>query len=357
MRRATQLLLIGVLLACARILSDSPPVSADEPMDLAARQAELQRKYPFESLRERLAYEQLAPKRLKSPATSRDSSAENDSSLYNGITVFSPRIYSLRLLHYATTDEFSRVLGNGEGRMPRMSPTAIIESRDRERIKLIKLDGSVVKPSALGPEKPLQLQKIESQRGNPGRAPSLMTLGLYQYECADHNFCARGAFGYFESVDRVAGFIPHQFFQLPELDGPRPQRPYPRAEDYNSEFDAWRTTQLQLVSLLKQPEPRVYLSPNLPAMSELVNAETRELNAFENESLEKLLAGENLITAATTNTIRMLGALRARHECLECHSVSRGTLLGAFSYVLERDPPVRAEKLIEFVTWPSKTVR
>jgi hypothetical protein len=34
----------------------------------------------------------------------------------------------------------------------------------------------------------------------------------------------------------------------------------------------------------------------------------------------------------------MLGSLRATKHCLQCHSGSRGSLLGAFSYRLRRDP-------------------
>lgn len=36
----------------------------------------------------------------------------------------------------------------------------------------------------------------------------------------------------------------------------------------------------------------------------------------------------------------MLGAVRASNDCRQCHQVPRGTLLGAFSYELRRDPPL-----------------
>jgi hypothetical protein len=37
----------------------------------------------------------------------------------------------------------------------------------------------------------------------------------------------------------------------------------------------------------------------------------------------------------------MLGSLRAQKQCLECHRVPHGSLLGAFSYELRRDPPIK----------------
>ncbi len=34
----------------------------------------------------------------------------------------------------------------------------------------------------------------------------------------------------------------------------------------------------------------------------------------------------------------MLGSVRAASQCVECHSVKRGTLLVAFTYTLHRAP-------------------
>jgi hypothetical protein len=62
------------------------------------------------------------------------------------------------------------------------------------------------------------------------------------------------------------------------------------------------------------------------------NITTRPLDTFESESLERLRRDEDIVIEATSNGCRMLGSLRARAKCLECHSVERGELLGAFSY-------------------------
>ena len=40
---------------------------------------------------------------------------------------------------------------------------------------------------------------------------------------------------------------------------------------------------------------------------------------------------------------RMLGSLRAAKQCLDCHTASRGDLLGAFSYALHANLPHDAE--------------
>ena len=102
----------------------------------------------------------------------------------------------------------------------------------------------------------------------------------------------------------------------------------------------WLVTRMQLVSLLKNSVPGVYESEHLPNMEELVDATTRELNEFEATALKRLNAGEHLVTNATINRIQMLGSLRADNQCLLCHSVRRGELLGAFTYELTRKNPM-----------------
>jgi hypothetical protein len=40
-----------------------------------------------------------------------------------------------------------------------------------------------------------------------------------------------------------------------------------------------------------------------------------------------------------------MGPLRTEGACSDCHQVKSGSLLGAFSYVFERDPPISAAKV------------
>jgi hypothetical protein len=79
-------------------------------------------------------------------------------------------------------------------------------------------------------------------------------------------------------------------------------------------------------------------------MMALQKAETRPLTKFETRALKSLREGDDLVTEATTEQIRMLGSLRASKQCLACHEVKRGELLGAFSYKLARSPVKAAGK-------------
>ena len=86
------------------------------------------------------------------------------------------------------------------------------------------------------------------------------------------------------------------------------------------------------------------MSEFLPRMQELSDKATRPLTELEIKGLEQLRAGEDLHVQAQLNTIRMVGALRARKQCIECHQVERGEVLGAFSYELRRVPPLPVPK-------------
>jgi mono/diheme cytochrome c family protein len=121
--------------------------------------------------------------------------------------------------------------------------------------------------------------------------------------------------------------------QGPPLSGLAPAAPKER----------WLVSRLELVSVWKSETPAVYASGSLPRMQELKTAKTRPLTDFEAKALKALREGEEVVTEATPNEIRMVGAVRAAKQCTACHEVKRGTLLGAFSYDLRRDPPVRVK--------------
>jgi len=104
---------------------------------------------------------------------------------------------------------------------------------------------------------------------------------------------------------------------------------------------AWKANRLELVSLLMHDEPLVYDVDELPNMETLSSetAKTRALDEFETKALEALKSGEELFVRATKNRILMVGSIRASEQCLSCHSVKKGDLLGAFSYEFLRNPP------------------
>ncbi|HLW68400.1 MAG TPA: hypothetical protein VKS79_23990 [Gemmataceae bacterium] len=125
--------------------------------------------------------------------------------------------------------------------------------------------------------------------------------------------------GYVNSRREVAGFRPHEFRNSPTAANP------------------WTLQTVELVSLLIHEHPAVYVSPNLPRMSELRGGPTRPLDKFEERGLAELLRGEDLYIREIDGTCYMLGAIRAVKQCQTCHGCERGDLLGAFSYSLYRE--------------------
>ena len=94
---------------------------------------------------------------------------------------------------------------------------------------------------------------------------------------------------------------------------------------------------LELVGLLLEGQPRVYVTPTLPRMQEIRERPTRSLDSFEAAGLEQLQGGDQLFTRNVVGGVRMLGAIRSAQQCIKCHDSERGALLGAFSYTLQRE--------------------
>lgn len=159
--------------------------------------------------------------------------------------------------------------------------------------------------------------------------PKLSLPALHESGLMDFGHPVR--FGLILSRDKVSGFEPHMLTKL-------------WSQSFPVTLAEWQLSHLDLVSLLKFAEPRVYLSEHLPRMDELRNAETRPVDDFEQRALQQLRDGEDIVIDQQINTIRMMGAVRAAKQCLDCHSVRRGELLGAFSYLLDRKQPIRLNK-------------
>jgi hypothetical protein len=146
------------------------------------------------------------------------------------------------------------------------------------------------------------------------------------HEAGVVDFANSTGFGYVASREKVFGFQPHGFSTFPQI-GDASAR--------------WQIVSLELVSLLKHETPAAYVSKNLPRMDDLTAAPTRPLDEFEQDALQKLREGEELVVVEQADELRMLGSLRAAKQCTECHAVQRGDLLGAFTYRLRRDVPRR----------------
>ena len=96
----------------------------------------------------------------------------------------------------------------------------------------------------------------------------------------------------------------------------------------------WEVRNVDLVGLLKRDRPVVYISEKLITMTDLKHVPTREMDRFEVEGLEQLQDGQDHFARKQDGTIRLLGSVRAQEQCLSCHVVPEGKLLGAFSYSL-----------------------
>jgi hypothetical protein len=92
---------------------------------------------------------------------------------------------------------------------------------------------------------------------------------------------------------------------------------------------------VELVSLLTDDEPSVYVLDEIATPPLARQAKRRPLDEFERRGLNAVRFGEELVWTREAPT-RMFGAIRAREDCLHCHAnAKKGDLLGAFTYYLK----------------------
>ncbi len=258
-------------------------------------QLELQQKLPFEDLRQRLAYEGRSDvyttDPLEKPQRPPLKKPEGPGEPTFTLNSLNERTERLRRLHHATTEEFINSPNFGRSRTV-LGPTPGSELL-LEPGGPLAADEPTYRPDTLGPETPFRLKAYEQELWQHGKetkldiiltssTPARSTFSDFDLQSKDI-FANANRLGYVESLDRVAGFLPHQFWQKPEMGTGRSAQPphlkgnrtMQQYESQKRHYDRWQNTRLQLVSLLKHPEPRVYLSEHLPAMPELENAETR----------------------------------------------------------------------------------
>lgn len=352
--RAAAVVLVLVLLDFELSWAQGPavaqPAAATALSGEQLKQVETwRRQYPYVSLGERLKYESAhredpAPK--LSPDSQRQMTAMDGQYPLAGSHA-NLRARSLELLHSAQVDRFIASPRFGVSRMIPPSP-AFLPGQPSPPIDYVKLPPLSAEESDLVPTSLLHGEPDKSGKARPEVLALLPTRSeITSYHQQSLNLFAHiPNFGHIKSRDQVAGLIPHAFIDSPRmpLDSHRTSPwPAPPGTKFAPDPKRWKIARLELVSLLKQASPRVYQSEHLPRMDELKEAPTRPLTKFESESLAKLRDGEELPTASTTNRIELLGAVRASKQCLQCHDVPYGTLLGAFSYDLRRDPPLKLE--------------
>jgi hypothetical protein len=307
----------------------------------------LRKRFPIVSVSKRLEYE--APRRSATERplpTLADESRTRLSELeqrYGGKGDQTVRAESLRLLHSNQVEKFMKAEGFGMSRMADLKPSPQhLEYPEPEAVPLaaVSADDYLEQPVATVtlPEKGVL------EEGGGAWTPSRENLNTFHLQ-DQQLFAGAWSLGWSKGRDHVAGFVAHGFGFMPELMHPEfhivPPAPGDRGEPRESHPARWKIGRLELVSLLKFDEPAVYVSENLPRMKDLANAKTRPLTDFERQGLASLEAGEDLVSAASTNDIYLVGAVRAVKQCTECHAAQRGELLGAFSYRLKRSPPLK----------------
>jgi hypothetical protein len=308
----------------------------------------LRRRFTYQSLRGRLAYEQSLPRDALNHGEKFAEILRRDDEHFREYGSIGYRGISLAALHGEKVDEFVNRPGFGGGRMsPPPGPYYLRETPAETPVPFDNV-ATFESQESSGNEAPLIQSAAEAaRRKNPWRMPLTDEVSYLHFR-ASTDFASTPRYGFIKSLDQVAGFQSHAILQRPfaPLDAER----VPFADRDRLRWVAaaprWRIVRLELVSLLKHATPRVYLSKNMPRMQDLSSQETRAPNPFEEAALAKLIAGEHEEIASKPNRIEMLGALRAFKECKQCHDVPHGALLGAFSYELVRDPPIKTEAAI-----------
>jgi hypothetical protein len=218
-----------------------------------------------------------------------------------------------KLIHARHYELFVRSMGFGVARMLQPMP----EGPRRPPLRDIRYNEAAADPSQLS----------NSEWDAPSRVGKASNIG-HLHEASRLDFLDPESFGAtLEPRRTVVGFIQHAFHFSPAASLEDPH--------------IWTIDRLELVSLLKFDEPRVYVLDHLPRMDQLSsdNVPTRPLDEFESGSLEKLRTDEDLVITNAGPAYRMLGSLRAAKQCLNCHTAERGDLLGAFSYAMHANSP------------------
>lgn len=268
--------------------------------------------YPLVSLDDRLAYEKRhLPKLDPNPVLS--TAVEAELALRESRNGRHTRTFMLQRLHNRSREQFEGITGAGAIRMNSMLLPIQLELPDEPPVPQPKTESQPYDPADDSPGQLLA-------RGPADPAPEGQHL-VEMHNRGLRDFLDNRRMGYIDPQGRVAGFASHRFAEAPTLFQPETAQ-------------SWETTRLELVGLLVYDEPVAYVTEHLPRLEEMQKAATRELDEFEKQALAELRTEKDIVTEFAPHRIRMLGALRAGKDCLECHNVPRGHLLGAFSYIL-----------------------
>jgi hypothetical protein len=299
---------------------------------------QLRKQLAYESMAERLAYEtKHADRRVPVPDKNHElwKRLEASEGRFKGrwdlenfpVTAGAARADALKVLHSQEVEAFIQRNGFGYNRAPIVDPKPRYwEIQPVDPITVKKQEDKDDNQGSAGVLLPPR--EAEAYRGLRWPAvPALLTF----HDGSLFNFVDPIGFGHIKDRGHVSGFQPHHFRSLPEI----------AADPKAKVQDRWLINRLELVSLLRYDKPAVYASDDLPRMQDIGKRKTRPLSNFEEFALQSLAKGQDLVAEAKTNRIVMMGSIRAANECLKCHDVKRGDLLGSFSYELRRDPPLQ----------------
>jgi hypothetical protein len=233
-----------------------------------------------------------------------------ESELQGGNDKFYSRQYHLKGLHSKSVESFIKSPGFGVSRMFFPNPARI----DSLEPQSIPFNGEFTVN-----------REWENTLNYWGKGDSLVEAPRYHFDQLT-DFVHPQTYGVELEPDQRIGFIPHAFHFQPGniLHGD----------------DQWKLNQLQLISLDRFEDPVAYVLDHLPRMDQLADiaVETRPLNNFESKAMKVLSKeGYELHSEIIENELFAVGAILAVESCLQCHSVDRGTVLGAFSYRFDRD--------------------
>jgi hypothetical protein len=261
----------------------------------------LRARYPFESMEDRVPEPPRAERTQPIPAATdaRMVSLEQMHGNSNSI-----RTYQLRQIHEQTVELFVSNQGFGITRLMRPSEGNLIQR---------EYDNRPI------PQPVPRASPSDLPAGLPEPKPTANADVVELHERSLLNFSELRGIGYIKDRRHVAGFRPHRFAEVPDA------------------AKAQLTVEtVDLISLLRHPEPVAYVSADLPRMEELRRAPIRPLDAVESSAIKQLREGEDLISV-DADRLRMVGSIRNLRQCVDCHGGERGDLLGAFSYTLRRE--------------------
>lgn len=225
------------------------------------------------------------------------------------------RTWQLEMIHSKAHERFVRSMGFGAARMISVRPESVatppIPTIDFDGEQLLPNDGHHSNWHSLGVDRNL---------------PVFVRNSDVNHHQNMLDFLHPETFGALLGPKSAAGFVPHAFH-------------FPQRSPTHLDEQVWKLDSLQLVSLLKFNQPKVYVLDHLPRMDQLSaeDIQTRSLDEFETTALAELQTKSDLVVDASKEVARMLGSLRANTTCLDCHSVERGELLGAFTYTFNRN--------------------